>query len=102
MTRQQLESIGLLFPIPKAASKIMPNDPPFDHTYPRPSRGKRMFHRFSGTQWWQECGRKRAHFELSDAITAAAQMSKQPGYKNEIYVCRWCDWFHVGHKWTGE
>lgn len=56
---------------------------------------------FGGTRWWNECGRKRALFNLDYAQTLAwmlAQSYREEGKIFHAYKCPWCEWWHLGHK----
>ena len=58
-----------------------------------------------GTRYWEkECGFKLAHFTLESALHCIEELKAKGPHDHDshgapltVYVCRWCDWFHVGH-----
>src|SRR5580692_10228009 len=71
------------------------------HTLPHPLRGRRIA--FGGREWLKECGGKIAHFCLDSALQHIAELQAKPRIHNAngvpltVYLCRWCEWLHVGH-----
>lgn len=44
------------------------------------------------------CGKKQRHRESSDAERHAAQLWYKDGERMNVYRCRWCGYYHVGHR----
>lgn len=71
-----------------------------DKVLPKPVRGAENF--YGGKVWHRECGSKIAHQTIESALEHANEIANKPvhdtnGNPLEIYLCRWCDWFHIGH-----
>lgn len=65
--------------------------------YPRPNGFNRDCAVYGDATWWNECGRKKAHFCLESAQAHASRIrGRAPGLWAGAYQCRWCDWWHVG------
>ena len=56
---------------------------------------------YGGMHWWNQCGRKRAHFTEEEALMKAKLLRKRrrrTGMTFEAYHCPWCEWYHLGHR----
>jgi hypothetical protein len=77
---------------------------------PKPLRGHHGI-TFGTSDWFKECGSKIGHRSLHSAIQQITELKLKPAIHNTggawltVYLCRWCEWFHVGHsteKWEHE
>lgn len=53
---------------------------------------------------WQRrkmCGSKGQHPTLEHAKRAAESLSRMDGTRVYAYHCKWCGWFHIGHRKGG-
>jgi hypothetical protein len=68
---------------------------------PKPERGNSFW---GSQQWWNQCGQKLAHKTFDAAMRCVSETRHRHNYPVErctplvIYVCPWCDWYHVGHQ----
>jgi hypothetical protein len=44
------------------------------------------------------CGHKRRHMTVNSAQAHVAQLMAKDGELMVVYPCRWCGFFHVGHR----
>lgn len=56
-----------------------------------------------GGSWRNDCGDKLAYQSIEGAVASVRQLLRKRqmhnanGGKLSIYLCRWCEWFHIGH-----